>query len=114
MATVTHTYLVDDLDGSTDDDVSTVQFHLDKTSYEIDLSAANQARLRDKLAKFLAVATPARPQPTRRTKRKTAAAGPVGQEQIQAIRDWAKTAGHDISTRGRIPKTVREAFDQAH
>ena len=41
MATVTRTFLVDDLNGSTDD-VSTVQFHLDKTSYEIDLTATNQ------------------------------------------------------------------------
>ena len=53
MALVTRTFKTDDLDGS-EDDVSTVLFALDKINYEIDLSAANDARLRDKLAKFLA------------------------------------------------------------
>ena len=45
MATVTHTYMIDDLDGS-EDDVSTVLFALDKKDYAIDLSAANAERLR--------------------------------------------------------------------
>jgi hypothetical protein len=56
MALVTRTYLTDDLDGS-EDDVSTVRLALDKVSYEIDLSAVNEARLRDKLAKFVAAGT---------------------------------------------------------
>jgi hypothetical protein len=51
MATVTRTFLVDDLNGSTED-VATIQFNLDGTSYKIDLSATNQERLRDKLAKI--------------------------------------------------------------
>jgi hypothetical protein len=121
MATVTRTFLVDDLNGSTDD-VSTVQFHLDKTNYEIDLTAANEARLRDKLARFLDAATPAQPPRTApRTRRavkprtrRTVKTLPAGRDQTQAIRDWAKTAGYEISTRGRIPKTIQEAFDQAH
>ena len=61
MATITRAYLVDDLDGS-EENVNSVSFSLDKTNYEIDLSAANEARLRDKLAKFVAAATPLHPQ----------------------------------------------------
>ena len=49
---MTRTYLTDDLDGS-QGDVSTVHIALDKTSYEIDLSPANQARLRETLARYL-------------------------------------------------------------
>ena len=52
MALVTRTFKTDDLDNS-EDDVSTVHFALDKINYEIDLSAANNTRLREKLAKFL-------------------------------------------------------------
>jgi hypothetical protein len=48
MATVTRVVMTDDLDGS-EDDVKTVRIALDKVGYEIDLSAANEARLRDKL-----------------------------------------------------------------
>lgn len=57
MALITRTYLVDDLDGS-EDDVSTVTFTLDRTNYEIDLSASNADRLREKLEKFVNVASP--------------------------------------------------------
>jgi hypothetical protein len=35
-------------------------------------------------------------------------------EQIQAIRAWAKSAGYEVSSRGRISKTIQDAFDAAH
>ena len=57
MATVTRTYLIDDLDGSKDD-VENVLLALDGMSYEIDLSAANAGRLREKLERFVAAASP--------------------------------------------------------
>lgn len=52
MATVTRTFMVDDIDGSRDD-VSTVQIALDNVYYEIDLSTDNAAQLREKLARFV-------------------------------------------------------------
>jgi hypothetical protein len=112
MATVTRTYLVDDLDGS-DDDVATVLLSVDKKDYEIDLSATNQARLREKLATFLDAATPVRPQGPRRT-RTAVTAIPVSRDQTRAIRVWARSAGFVVSERGRIPKNVQDAFNQAH
>jgi Lsr2 len=45
--------LVDDLDGTSSQDVSTVLFGLDGVSYEIDLSDANAERLRDGLQEFV-------------------------------------------------------------
>ena len=117
MATITRTYLVDDLDGS-EQDVSSVSFSLDKTDYEIDLSAANEARLRDKLAKFVAAATPLHPQrAVRRSAGKAVKAvktPPVGREQTQAIREWARNNGHEVSDRGRISAAIQKAFDEAH
>ena len=112
MATVTRTFLVDDLDGS-DDDVNSVSFSLDKKNYEIDLSAANQARLRDKLARFVDAATPLRPQ-RGRTARTAVKSSPVGREQTQAIREWARTNGYQVSERGRISAVIQKAFDEAH
>ena len=110
MATITRAYLVDDLDGS-EENVNSVSFSLDKTNYEIDLSAANEARLRDKLAKFVAVATPLHPQ--RAVRRKAVKAAPVGREQTQAIREWARSNGHEVSDRGRISAAIQKAFDEA-
>ena len=61
MATVTRTFLVDDIDGSTED-VENVRLSLDGTKFEIDLSAVNAARLREKLAKFVEHGTRVTPQ----------------------------------------------------
>ncbi|MET0236683.1 MAG: histone-like nucleoid-structuring protein Lsr2 [Kibdelosporangium sp.] len=48
--------LVDDLDGSTSEDVERVTFGLDESKYEIDLTAANAGRLRELLAQYVEVA----------------------------------------------------------
>ena len=74
MALVTRTYLTDDLDGS-QGDVSTVHIALDKTSYEIDLSPANQARLRETIARYLDVATEVKTKPVTRRGKKSARSG---------------------------------------
>jgi len=111
MATITRTYMTDDLDGS-EEDVSTVQISLDKKDYQIDLSAANAERLRAKLAKFLDVATPVKSTKTplpRKTKPPTAERG-----KSQEIRDWARANGYDVSDRGRISQAVWDAFDEVH
>lgn len=112
MATVTRTYLVDDLDGSTDD-VETVHFSLDKTDFEIDLSAGNAARLRENLERFIEAGH--RIKESRRGVRKQViTTGAVSKEQTQAIRHWAKENGYQVSERGRIPSTIRAAFESAH
>jgi hypothetical protein len=35
-------------------------------------------------------------------------------EETQAIREWARQNGHQLSDRGRIPKSVMEAYQAAH
>lgn len=111
MATVTTTVLVDDLDGSKA--TETISLALDEDHYEMDLSAENAARLRDMLAKFIeaAVAIEAVP-PPRITKQVIIV--PSSKEQIQAIRDWARQNGFEVSKGGRIPKNVLKAFNDAH
>ena len=108
MATVTRTFL----DGSTED-VQNVQISLDGTNFEIDLSAANAARLRGKLAKYVEHGTRVTPQKTRRSQR--VVKPPVsGRDQVQAVRDWARQNASTVSARGRIPKDVQDAFAAAH
>ena len=99
MTTVTRTYLVDDLDGS-QEDLENVLLALDGTNYEIDLSASNAGRLREKLPGFVAAASPvktaAKSAPTRRGPRGQATTSakttpvPSNRDQVQAIREWAK------------------------
>jgi hypothetical protein len=115
MALVTRTFKTDDLDNS-EDDVRTVRFALDKINYEIDLSSANDKRLRDALARFVTAATEVRKRPVPRGGRKTAAAAGArpDKEQAQAIREWARANGYQVSERGRISVTIQEAFAAAH
>ena len=114
MVTVTRTVLVDDLDGS-QDDVHTVRFSLDGTDFEIDLNAGNEARLRDKLARFVENATPVRaPRGRARTGGRVSRPPASGPDQTRAIRAWAEVNGYVVSTRGRIPKSVQDAFAAAH
>ena len=111
MAKQTTVTLVDDLDGSKADEQ--VEFAVDGRSYEIDLSAANSARLREVLAPYISAAR--RTGGRRRSGGGTATARPsTDREQNQAIREWAVQQGMKISERGRIPSNVLEAYHKSH
>src|SRR5436305_12227876 len=105
MARKVQVHLLDDIDGTQADE--TLKFGLDGTVYEIDLNAKHAEKLRASLASYItharrigrgaAVATGrARSQTPARTDR----------EQNQAIRDWAKAKGLEVSDRGRIPAGI--------
>jgi hypothetical protein len=103
--------LIDDLDQSTAEE--TVSFGIDGNFYEIDLSAKNAAALRDAVAVYVANA--------RRGSRSAprTAAGPrrpgrpsrTDREQTHAIREWARTNGHKVGEKGRIPAHIIEAYN---
>ena len=109
MAQKVNIILVDDLDGS--EATETVSFGLDGTSYEIDLNDKNAAALRDALAGYVGHArkvaggTKAR----RRSSGSTRSSGDT-----QAVREWARQNGFEVSDRGRISAEVQEAYDAAH
>jgi hypothetical protein len=93
----------------------TLTFSLDGKQYEIDLSDENAEKLRQSLAPFVQAARKAGT-PPKMTSVKTGQ-GPrntADRQQTQAIRDWARANGHEISDRGRIPGKVLDAFNAAH
>ena len=106
--------LVDDLDGTAADDISTVSFALDGVSYEIDLTEANAEKLRSGLEEFVNSARRTGGRVKRGTAPAKRAGSPASREQTKAIRDWARQNGFELSDRGRIPATVIEAFEAAH
>jgi len=108
MAQKVHIVLEDDLDGS--DASQTVTFALDGTSYEIDLNDKNAAALRDAMATYVGHA---RKVTGARRGRRSSAATSAGHS-AKEIRDWARSHGHKVPERGRIPASVREAFEAAH
>jgi Lsr2 len=116
MARKVQVSLVDDLDES--EAAETVTFGLDGNTYEIDLSEKNAEALRDALATYVAHGRRAgRRSPSSTGSRPARAAqsgGRVDREQTQAIREWARKNGHQVSDRGRIPATVLDAYNSAH
>lgn len=108
MAQKVNIVLVDDIDGS--EATQTVAFGLDGASYEIDLNDGHAAELREALATYVAHG---RKVSAGRRGRSTAAKANLGAS-AREIRDWARSNGHDVPDRGRIPADVRAAFEAAH
>ena len=105
--------LVDDYDGESRAD-ETVYFSIDGNDFEIDLSNENAGNLREALEPWTDKA-----RKVGRSKRngKASAAGHTrvvaDREQSTAIRDWARAQGHQVSSRGRIPAEIVDAYQRA-
>ena len=114
MARQTTVVLVDDLDGS--EAVEQVEFGVDGRTYEIDLSAANSATLREALAPYISAARRAGPRRSAPSAAPSAAPSRPAADRLQnqAIREWAVAQGMKISERGRIPSNVLEAYRTSH
>jgi Lsr2 len=109
VAQVQEVRLIDDIDGDVADE--TVGFGIDGKSYEIDLSEANANKLRDALAEYVAAARRLGGRRRGGGSASTSARRPgVDREQNQAIREWARKRGMNVSERGRIPAEVLEAY----
>ena len=104
MAQKVQVVLIDDIDGGPAEE--TVRFALDGTSYEIDLSAANAARLRAAVAEFVGHG---RKTHTRATSRRPRG----GSGKSAEIRAWAKEQGLPVNERGRIPADLAAKFEAA-
>ena len=110
MAQKVQVLLVDDVDGGAADE--TVTFGLDGVTYEIDLTGANAAKLRDALATWVGHGRKVGGRAARTAS--SARARRTSSSDAQAIRDWAKSNGFTVSERGRISAEVKSAYDAAH
>jgi hypothetical protein len=109
MAQRVITQLVDDLTG---EDIAegkgeTVSFALDGHQYLIDLTTKNADKFRGLFQDYIAAGS--------KVGRRTGARGGRSQAGPSAkeLRDWARSQGLDVPDRGRIPASVREAFESA-
>ncbi|GGY03679.1 histone-like nucleoid-structuring protein Lsr2 [Streptomyces minutiscleroticus] len=96
--------LFDDIDGS--EAAETIAFGLDGMSYEIDLNPANAEKLREALAPYVEAGR--KRARSGRTYRQTDVAPDPA-----AVRAWARSHRMEVPVRGRIPKSVYEAFAAA-
>ncbi|MFE9256061.1 Lsr2 family protein [Streptomyces sp. NPDC006879] len=95
----------DDIDGG--EAAETVVFGLDGKTYEIDLNLANAKKLRKGLEPYVTAG------------RRQARSGKAFKHTSLApdpavVRAWALSNQVDVPSRGRIPKKVYEAYNEAH
>ena len=111
MGTRTETTRFDDIDGSTES-VRTVSIAVDGQQVEIALSAANAGKLMDALQPYLQSGRKGGGSTRRRRPATSTPAAKNGD--IQAIREWAQSQGHQVSGRGRVKKEIVDAYEAAH
>ena len=114
MAQQTTVKFIDDLDGS--EASGTFDFSLDGRQYQIDLSDENAAKLRDVLTPFIDAARKAGGRSSGRGRQRQVAEdrpARTNRDETAAIREWAREHGHKVNDRGRIPKSVIEAYQEA-
>lgn len=103
--------LVDDFDGKSTAE-ETVNFAVDGVGYEIDLSASNATNLRGVFEQW----TPHARKVGRAAKSSSAASkgrSTVDREQTQAIREWARKNGFEVSSRGRVSAEILDAYNKS-
>jgi hypothetical protein len=110
--------LIDDIDKTVipEGKGERIEFSLRGATYRIDLNDTNVAKLEKALAPYVESATKVgrsngRKGGAKKVSRTMSSARP---EEIAQIRRWASTHGHKVSTRGRIPAAVVEAYQTAH
>jgi len=110
MAQTTRVLFVDDLDGNelSDGRGQTIRFGLDGATYEIDLDEKNADAMRTAVKRYTDAA--------RKVGRSGNGAGrnTAARKDAAAIRAWARSNGHAINERGRIPSSVVDAYESAN
>ncbi len=122
MARETIEVLKCDIDGS--EAIETVRFGLDSRDYEIELCAEHLAEFQDQVGRYANIGRPARAGRRRGTRSRAAEPAPAKRARrarrsgtaanSQEVREWARSKGHQISDRGRIPRAVLEAYEASH
>ena len=108
------TELTDDTNGKPADE--TVTFALDGREYEIDLTSKNAAALRKAFDVYV---KNGRRMSGGRRQRSASSGGssssrPKSDVDTKAVREWAGKNGFELSSRGRIPANVVEAYKAAN
>jgi hypothetical protein len=104
--------LADDIDGTVfGDDGESIHYAVDGVEYVIDLKDEHAKELRETFEYYIAHST-------RVGGRKHRGVNPTAPKrssgETKKIRAWAIEQGHQLSSRGRIPAEIEQAFHDAH
>lgn len=103
---------LDDLDGTDlGDKANAISFAFEGKEYSIDLSDENAETFRAAVAPYIKAGHRVTGSKTKTARKSTAK---TSSSDTKAIRDWARTNGHDVSDRGRIPADLIDAYAAAN
>lgn len=91
-------------------DAATVTFGLGDSWFEIDLTDEERKELESSLKRYVDKGRKATP-PKGEKKKLVPDTTP---EEREKIREWGRSNGFTVPARGRIPKEVMKAYDEAH
>ncbi|QKZ21056.1 histone-like nucleoid-structuring protein Lsr2 [Streptomyces chartreusis] len=109
MAQKIATVYTDDLTGKESEEVQTHTFSLDGINYEIDLVSENYDKLFAALAPFITGGRKIGRKRSTGRSRRPSVDGPTSKE----LRRWARENNYQINDRGRLPASIREAYEKA-
>ncbi|UNN05292.1 histone-like nucleoid-structuring protein Lsr2 [Rhodococcus opacus] len=105
--------LVDDIDGTVfGEDGESISYAVDGVEYVIDLKDEHAKELRETFEYYIEHST--RVGGRKHRAGRPAAAGKRSRGETQKIRAWAIEQGYELSSRGRIPAEVEQAYRAAH
>lgn len=107
--------LADDLDNSTGG-VTRVEFSIEGEKYALDLNRRHRADLRRSLGRFIDAAKRAEKGKSPARQAPTPSGGGVAQtaerrNENAVIREWARVRHIPVPPRGRIPRSIREQYE---
>ena len=107
--------MVDDIDGTAfgEDGVS-IHYAVDGVEYVIDLKDEHAKELRETFEYYIAHSTRVGGRKHRADRPGNPTAGKRTRDETKKIRAWALEQGYELSSRGRIPTEVEQAFHDAH
>jgi hypothetical protein len=109
MAQKVSVILIDDINGGEANE--TVEFGLDGTGYEIDLSHGNSQELRDLLKPYIDKGRKVTGAARRLSRSRAAGSDEARNKDMRA---WAKAQGFKVNERGRVPADIVAKYEAAN
>ncbi|AXQ64410.1 nucloid associated Lsr2-like [Gordonia phage Neville] len=103
--------ILDDFDGKVieNEEPVVMEFSVEGEHFSLDLRPSNVTRFEADMAKWTDKATKV----GGRKRRRVSAAKGDDKPDLNAIREWARGQGYNVSDKGRIPKDIMEAYELA-
>lgn len=105
--------LIDDISGEEipDGEGQRVTLGFEGNTYQLDLTSENLQELEDALAPYIEAGT--KVSSSSKPRQRAASGTGRSSKELAQVRAWAEENGYDVAEKGRIRKSVMDAYDAA-